>query len=95
MEENKTMEMEVMDNNEVVDTYESEETSGKGISVVAVGAIAAGIGLGIVAAKKCKGKLEDWKVKSLEKKGYVVTKPETDVVDAEAEVVDSDEDEEK
>lgn len=86
MEENKTMEMEVMNNNEAMDTYEPEETSGKRISVVAVGAIAAGIGLGIAVAKKCKGKLEDWKVKSLEKKGYHVTKPET-------EVVDSDEDE--
>lgn len=93
MEENKTMEMEVMNNNETMDTYEPEETSGKRFPVIAVGAIAAGIGLGIVAAKKCKSKLEDWKVKSLEKKGYHVTKPETDVVDAEAEVVDSDEDE--
>lgn len=93
MEENKTMEMEVMNNNEAMDTYEPEETSGKRISVVAVGAIAAGIGLGIVVAKKCKSKLEDWKVKSLEKKSYHVTKPETDVVDAEAEVVEADQDE--
>lgn len=91
MEENKTMEMEAMDN-EVYD-MEPEETSGKRFPVVAVGAIAAGIGLGIVVAKKCKGKLEELKIKSLEKKGYVVTKPETDVV---AEVVDSvEEDEEK
>ena len=90
MEENKTM--EVMNNNEAMDTYEPEETSGKRFPVIAVGAIAAGIGLGIVAAKKCKSKLEDWKVKSLEKKGYHVTKPETDVV-TEMEVVDSDEDE--
>ena len=92
MEENKTMEMEAMDN-EVYD-MEPEKTSGKRFPVVAVGAIAAGIGLGIVVAKKCKGKLEELKIKSLEKKGYVVTKPETDVV--EAEVVDSvEEDEEK
>ena len=85
MEENKTMEMEVMNNNEAMDTYEPEENSGKRISVVAVGAIAAGIGLGIVVAKKCKGKLEELKIKSLEKKGYVVTKPETEVVDSDEE----------
>lgn len=85
MEENKTMEMEVMDNTEVMDTYEPEETSGKGISVVAVGAVLAAIGVGVAVVRKRKGKLDEWRIKRLEKKGYVVTKP---VEETEAEVVD-------
>lgn len=93
MEENKEM-MEVMDNNEVgLYDMEPEETSGKRFPVLAVGAIAAGIGLAVVGIKKGKGKLEELKIKSLEKKGYVVTKPV--VEETSAEIVDSDEDDEK
>lgn len=87
MEENKTMEMEVMNDDEVMDTYETEETSGKGLGVVAVGAVLAAVGVGIAVARKNKGKLDEWRIRRLEKKGYVVTKPE-DVVETEAEVVD-------
>ena len=90
MEENKTMEMEVMDNTEAMDTYEPKETSGKGISVVAVGAVLAAIGVGVAVARKGKGKLDEWRIKRLKKKGYVVTKPVE-----ETEVFDFDEDTEK
>ena len=91
MEENKTM--EVMDNEVEVYNMEPEETSGKRFPVLAVGAIAAGIGLAVVGIKKGKGKLEEMKIKSLEKKGYVVTKPVAE--ETEAEVVDSDEEDTK
>lgn len=94
MDEN-TMEMMDTEVNEAMDTtgYETEDCSGKGLPVVAIGVIAAGIGLGVVAAKKCKGKFNDWKIKSLEKKGYTVSEPP--VTEVEAEVADSDEETEK
>lgn len=81
MEENKVMEVETMENNEVMENYEpvTEET-GNGIPVAVVGAAVVGIGLGIAAVKKGKGKLTEWNIKRLEKKGYVVTKPE-DIVE--------------
>ena len=90
MEENKTMEMEVMDNNEVMD---ADENSGKGFGIVKVGAVLAAIGVGIAVVRKSKGKLDDWRIRRLEKKGYTVTKPV--VEETEAEVVDSVEDNEK
>lgn len=94
MEENKTMEMEVVNDNEVMDAYESDENSDKGFSIVKVGAVLAAIGVGIAVVRKSKGKLDDWRIRRLEKKGYTVTKPETDVEDTE--VVDSvEEDDEK
>lgn len=78
MEENR-----IMENNEVMENYEpvTEET-GNGIPVAAVGAFVVGIGLGVAAVKKGKGKLEKWNIKRLEKKGYVVTKP-GDIVEPE------------
>lgn len=93
MEENKTMEMEVMDNDEVMDTYEPDENSGKGFGIVKVGAVLAAIGVGIAVVRKSKGKLDDWRIRRLEKKGYTVIKPV--VEETEAEVVDSVEDNEK
>lgn len=83
MEENRIMEVETMENNEVMENYEpvTEET-GNGIPVAAVGALVVGIGLGVAAVKKGKGKLEKWNIKRLEKKGYVVAKP-GDIVEPE------------
>lgn len=69
--------METMENgNEVMENYEPVEETGNGIPVAVVGAAVVGIGLGIAAVKKGKGKLEKWNIRRLEKKGYVVTKPE-------------------
>ena len=77
-------ELKIMETMEpgTMDTYEpelTEETGKGGIPVAVVGAAVVGIGLGIAAVKKGKGKLTEWNIKRLKKKGYVVTKPE-DVV---------------
>ena len=55
---------------------EATEESGNGVFyVVAGGATIAAISLLAWLGKKSK-KLDDWRIKQLEKKGYVVTKPE-------------------
>lgn len=92
MEERIDIMEETMENG-TMDTYEPEltEETGNGIPVAVVGAAVVGIGLGIAAVKKGKGKLEKWNIRRLEKKGYVVTKagdivePETDSNEKESE----------
>ena len=83
MEDNMTNVNENVEEIKVVDET-SEETDGNvDIVKVAVGLgaiVVAGIG---AIAYKNRGKLEEWIVKMLEKKGYQITKVE--VVDAEVE----------
>lgn len=85
-EVNETMETNVTEN-EAIENYVPEETSDGKFPALALGLLALGVGLGVAAIKKGGGKLQEWKIKSLEKKGYVVSKPEDDVVDVEAEEV--------
>lgn len=78
---------EVMENE--MENYEAnEEISGKGLPLgIIIGGIAV-VGTGIAAARKFgKGKIDEMRVRKLEKKGYVVTKPE-DIIEDE---VDSNE----
>lgn len=83
---NEAMETNVTEN-EAIENYIPEETSDGKFPALALGLLALGVGLGVAAIKKGGGKLQEWKIKSLEKKGYVVSKPEEDVVDVEAEEV--------
>lgn len=75
---NNEMEVEttdVIDSNDVMFVTE-ESDAGKAIGVViALGAAAALATIAI--ARKCKGKMTEWQIKRLEKKGYIVTKAET------------------
>lgn len=81
MEENKNMEMACTEENQANETCETESTGGgwiaKAVGVAAVGAA-------VWVAHKCKGKIEKHNIKTLEKKGYKVIKPEPEP----AEVVD-------
>jgi hypothetical protein len=74
-------ELEVMDNDEVVET---NEDSGLSKGVIALGIVAL-VGLGIAAAKGYKkrfGTRDERRAKALAKKGWLVTPPE--VVDEES-----------
>lgn len=71
MEENKTLEMAEVAVEEMVEYC--EPTGKKGLAI-GLGLAALG-GLGVLAYKG-RGKLEDMRVKRLEKKGYVVYRPE-------------------
>lgn len=88
-------ELKIMETMEpgTMDTYEPEvEEAGKGgIPVAVVGAAVVGIGLGIAAVKKGKGKLTEWNIKRLKKKGYVVNKPEDIVEEASEEKTEKEE----
>lgn len=75
MEEN-IMTYEEIENTEVVGNYEEPEETGKGGlgAVVLIGGLVIG---GVVAAAHfTKKKREAWTIKRLEKKGYVIQKPE-------------------
>lgn len=65
-------EIEVVDNYEVMEA-QPEETSGKGLIGIALGAVVAGVG--ILLYKRSK-KAEKRKVEKLRKKGYVIYTPE-------------------
>ena len=62
---------------------ETEASGGKGVGKLVVAAIAVA-GVGIALLHKNKDKLENRKIKKLEKKGYTVLKPreyDNDIVD--------------
>ena len=95
-EVNETMGTNVK-KNEAIENYVPEETSDGKFPALALGVLALGVGLGVAAIKKGGDKLQEWKIKSLEKKGYIVSKPEDDedVVDVESEDVAEEEATEK
>lgn len=79
MEENNVMTYEeVIENTEVIEANEEpEETTGNGSSIGALVLIGGAVIGGAVAIHHfTKKKREAWAVKRLEKKGYVVSKPE-------------------
>lgn len=78
-EEKKIEEMVIEESpiEEVVDTYpENETSSNNGYKKVVVGAVIAAASLGVLWWSKNRGKLDEWRIKKLEKKGYQVIKPE-------------------
>lgn len=89
-------EIKVIDENEieevVMDNEEYPETSGGGIlGVLALVGVAAGGAIGGLIYKN-RNKFEERKIKKLEKKGYIITKPEP-VEDVEPEDYSDDENE--
>lgn len=73
---NNEMDIEVID---LVNEAEVADTTSKGAGKAIGLIVAAGIGAAVVITaivRKNKGKLTDWRIKRLEKKGYVVTKLE-------------------
>lgn len=80
MNEEKVMEVEVIDDTEV-EVYDLEpEESGGGL-LKTVGILGVCGAVGAAALHFTKKKREEWTIKKLEKKGYIVTK--TEVVDEE------------
>ena len=70
-----TEEIEVITDLEMIDDldiYEDSNSSGAGLIVLAVGAAIAGAGAALY--HKNKAKIEDWRIKRWEKKGYVISK---------------------
>lgn len=89
-------EIKVLDENEIeeveMDMEEYPETSGKGIlGLLALVGVAAGGAVGGLIYKN-RNKLEEREIKKLEKKGYIITKPEP-VEDVESEECSDDENE--
>lgn len=74
---NNEMELEEIENvAEVMEACEAPEaTDGKKIAGIVIGAVAVGVAALIYKNRK---KFESWQIKRLEKKGYVVYKPEDD-----------------
>ena len=68
-----------------IEAYE-EESSGDGFAIIAVAVVTGITALGGWLLKK-SGKLDEYRIKKLEKKGYVVSKPEPVEEDVEAEEV--------
>ena len=83
-EETKVID-EIM-NEEVFDTTEPIEESGEGLfGLLLLGAVSVGAGVTAWWYKK-SGKLNERRIKKLEKQGYVVTKPE--LIEEEVETVE-------
>lgn len=79
------MEVEIVNDNneEVLDTNEySEESGGGNLGKIMVVAAIGVVGLGIACYRKNRGKLDQMRIKRLEKKGYQVYKID-DVYDEE------------
>lgn len=103
MENNEIMvneEIEVIEDAELIDAQEYPEVSDDGVgkAVLIAGGIIAAVGAGAVALwKLTEKKRTEWKIKSLEKKGFEVYKPEEieaieePIVDDDEEVIDVDE----
>lgn len=90
---NEVVETEEVTNTEEMEMYEASTDSSVGtvVKILAGAAIAAG---GILLYKS-RSKLDNWQIKRLEKKGYVVSLPECeveveseDVADEESEDID-------
>lgn len=94
MNEEKVMEVEVIDDTEV-EVYDLEpEESGGGL-LKTVGILGVCGAVGAAALHFTKKKREEWTIKKLEKKGYIVTKTEVvDEEDFEDNVFDEEESEE-
>lgn len=94
MNEEKVMEVEVIDDTEV-EVYDLEpEESGGGL-LKTVGILGVCGAVGAAALHFTKKKREEWTIKKLEKKGYIVTKTEVvDEEDFEDDVFDEEESEE-
>jgi len=84
---NEEMNLETIETmDEVFDTDVETDVSGNGAGII-IGAICVGVvGLAAGLAWKYRHKFEEMRIRSLEKKGYVVSKPE-EVVEVEAEEV--------
>lgn len=81
--------LEEMENVEIIELDEEPETSGGGIlGKIVVGTVVAAVGVGAALLYKNKGKLDERRIKKLEKRGYVVYK--TDDSDESEDVVDDD-----
>lgn len=79
MDENLTFENfeDGMDVDTIMDTDDSA-ASGAGLIIGAVGVAAVGlVGLAGLAVYKYRHKIEEWRIKQFEKKGYVVYRPGT------------------
>ena len=74
---NEERNYEVIENEDVeVEVYEEPETSSRGIGRIILGAGALVIAGTAVLVHKNRRKLEERKIKKLEKKGYVIIRPE-------------------
>ena len=85
------MNFEEIENTELVEIDEEPETSGKGIvGKLAIGALIVGGAAALIY--KNKHKFEERKIRKLEKKGYLVIRPEDEMpVEAYSEEVEDDE----
>lgn len=77
-------ELENLEETEAMEFYEDSDCSGAGLIVLAVGT--AIIGAGAALYHKNKAKIEDWRIKRWEKKGYQITKLEEIQPEIEVEV---------
>lgn len=67
-------ELESMDCNEEMELYEESGNSGAGLIALGIGTLL--VGGAAALYHKNKAKVEEWRIKRWEKKGYVITKPE-------------------
>lgn len=87
-EEIKNNEIEIVERElDIVDDYYEESSNGiSGKVVVGLGIV--GIGLGLALYRKNKNKINEWRIKKLEKQGYVVSKLENDDYFEDCEIVE-------
>ena len=69
---------------EAMEYYDDSECSGAGLLVLAVGT--AIVGAGAALLHKNKAKIEDWRIKRWEKKGYIITKAEDVIPEIDADI---------
>lgn len=86
------MNLEEMENTEVIELDDELETSNGGIlGKIVVGTVIAAVGAGAALLYKNRGKLDEHRIKKLEKKGYAVYKID-DTVELEDNFDDEDDD---